>query len=122
MSDTLVGYIGRKSVIEGTAETDMPVNTLVKIGPIVGVTHTSFKAGDVYTAELGGPVELYTFQLSAAAQSEIAVGTAIYINSDGQATTSASGATLFGYVWTPVETGAAHVTCFLVPPACACKA
>lgn len=122
MSDTLVGYLGRKSVIEGTAETDMPVNTLVKVGPIVAVTHTSFKAGDVYSAELGSPVELYTFQLSAAAASAIAVGTSIYINSDGQAVTESADATFFGYVWTPAETGATHVTVFLVPPSCACKA
>ncbi|MDO4584778.1 MAG: DUF2190 family protein [Planctomycetia bacterium] len=103
------GFVGHFKGFTGTATTDLPANTIVTSGTLVGVTHQPFSQGDTFIAFMGQGVDVYNFTLAETATSAMTVGTPIYIDTNGKATTTATSNTLVGFVWNAVSTGATTV-------------
>ena len=93
------GYLGEFNQIQGTAGSNLATTSVVTKGPFVGVTHEPFKSGDTYTAFMPQPVRVYGFTLASTADGTVNVGTPIYINSGGKATTTKSTNQYVGVLW-----------------------
>lgn len=109
-------YLGTFDSFRFTAVADMPINSIVTAGGYKGVTRDNVAAGAVGLAFLGTPVSVYTFTVTALAENKN-LGTAVYIDGDGDITFSANdGAspatayTQIGTLWKAGTAGDTEIT------------
>lgn len=110
-------FLGNVETFRFTASSQVPENSLVTAGRLMGFTRQAFQTGETGIAFLSGKMSHYNIPLETAATVAIPQGTAIYVTSSGQATTTATGNTLVGCLYQAVEVGDEYADVLLYLPA-----
>ncbi len=104
-------YIGNFDSFRFTPESTTNVNAVVTAGGFFGVTRANVPAGEVGLAFMAQPKNVYSFAVTALDENKD-MGTAIYVDGDGDVTFSAndgaSPATAYmqiGNLWTTATAG-----------------
>ena len=108
-------FLGNVETFQFTASSQVPENSLIAVGRLIGFTRQAFQAGETGIAFLSGKMSHYNIPLATAATVAIPQGTAIYVNENGQATSADTG-NLVGCLYQAVEVGDEYADVLLYFP------
>lgn len=109
-------YIGTFDSFRFTPQADTACDSIVNAGELYGVTKDNVAAGEVGLAFIGVPAVVFALPIDALAAAKT-VGTAVYIDGDGELTFSANDGAAqnptayakFGVLWQDAASGATEV-------------
>lgn len=112
-----VGYfLGNCETFSFTPETDTAPNSIITRGKLIGVTRFMVKAGEKGSAFLTSKFSVYHFELPAAAESETAAGTEVYVTSSGSVSLTSSEGSPIGCLYEKIAIGETFAQVMLYPP------
>ena len=108
-------YIGTFDSFRFTPQADTACDSIVNAGELYGVTKDNVAAGEVGLAFIGVPAVVFALPIDALAENKT-VGTAVYIDGDGDLTFAANNGSSpavaydkFGVLWEAAASGATEI-------------